>query len=860
MIRRTIPVDAFLLATLISFSACSRPPATWRPITVDELAIEVTGPSREVAYTNKQAGFWYTETNSEHRSSWQGWNVMAKEILEDYQITDGEKPLRKSDVRRAKVCPHQMKRVYRSGVLETLTLLDSVDAIVVQMEKLQGTALSVRPLFKDFNQPQDYVVKFQEGVLLIAHERHLKRTTEENYPVWIGVSFADDAERSQFVQLGDTIGTSYFPAAVALASSAKTATIIFTAGDSEEQVIALSKYVSKNYRTSIEHRRQRMESLLNRSYIRTDDGRLDKAMRWALLSMDALVMNQVKKGIFAGLPWFTDYWGRHSFIALPGATLVTGDFAEAKEILRSFAEWQEQNPRSTNYGRIPNLVTTGTTQYNTTDGTPRFVIGLRQYFQYSNDTVFVRSLYPVVKRSIDGALLHHVDQHGFLKHGDAETWMDAAGPTGPWSPRGDRANDIQALWYHQLKEGAMLATLANDRQSAQVWEKIATAVRANFNKFFPDSAGTSLTDHLNADGTQDHQLRPNQLFAFDIIGNEELKARLFKTVTEKLVYVHGVGSLSQGDENFHPYHHYPPYYVQDAAYHNGIVWTWLAGIWIDLATSYRLPDLAFTLTQNMVHQILDRGAVGTMSELLDAAPRPSEKEPRLSGTFSQAWSLAEFLRVFYQDYLGVSVDAPNKTLTLSPRLPSSMHGARFRIAVGHDRVDGSYTLSSSRVTVTLRSIVNATSSARQDSIRIFFDGVVKGVGMKTTTSLPSNAQLKIVLAEKGSELTMNGQAQKIEPTIIHEPAVPTILKNLALATPTVRSELKSLKGPPYRLLTNAAIKTESKQATVLYDVEDPQGDDTGTGAYVYPLTRLLRPGSLDITHFTVAADDKNVKF
>jgi hypothetical protein len=338
MIRRTILVDAFSLVTLISFSACNRPPAIWRPITVDELTIEVTGPSREVAYTNKEAGFWYTETNSEHRSSWQGWNVMAKEILEDYQITDGEKPLRKSDVRRAKVYPHQMKRVYRSGVLETLTLLDSLDAIVVQMEKLQGTALSVRPLFKDSNQPQDYVVKFQEGVLLIARQRHLKRTTVENYPVWIGVSFADDAERSQFVQLGDTIGTSYFPAAVALASSAKTATIIFTAGDSKEQVIALSKSVSKNYRTSIEHRRQRMESLLNRSYIRTDDSRMDKAMHWALLSMDALIMNQVKKGIFAGLPWFDNYWGRDSFIALPGAALVTGDFAEAKEILRSFAK------------------------------------------------------------------------------------------------------------------------------------------------------------------------------------------------------------------------------------------------------------------------------------------------------------------------------------------------------------------------------------------------------------------------------------------------------------------------------------------------------------------------------------------
>ena len=853
MPNRILATAAIASFSLVLLAGCGRPPNN-KPITVDELAIKVTGSSREVSFTNKQAGFFYTETNGEHRSSWQGWNVMATEILEDYQIVDGETILRKSDVTRATVEPHQLTRIYRSGAKETLVLLDSVDALLVQLDNLKGTNLRVRLFFRDSNHPEDYVVKFRDAVLLVAHQRHLKRTPEENYPVWIGASIGPESNTSQFVQESDTSGASFSPAGIILPSSAKAATIMFVAGDTEEETVARMQSVSKNQETYLAQRHRRMENILNRSFVRTDNQRFDKAFHWALLSMDALVMNQTRKGIFAGLPWFDNYWGRDSFIALPGATLVTGDFPEAKEILRSFAEWQEQNPRSPNYGRIPNLVTTGSIAYNTTDGTPRFVVALEKYFRYSNDTAFVRALYPVVKRSIEGALMYHVDQYGFLKHGDAETWMDAVGPAGPWSPRGDRANDIQALWFHQLTSSATLAGLLNDKQNAGLWGKIATAVRANFNRFFIDSTGTTIVDHLNADGTQDHQARPNQLFALDILDNQSTKARLFKTITERLVYPHGVASLSQDDDNFHPYHHYEPYYVQDAAYHNGIVWTWLAGAWIDVATSYRLSDLAFKVTNTMVDQMLDRGAVGTISELLDAAPRPGEMEPRLSGTFSQAWSLAEFVRVFYQDYLGIRVDAPGKRLTLSPQLPSSMHQTRSTIAVGHGQVNVTYDASKDRVVATL------LSDYTPDSLTVTLDGILDGAGCQISAPLPPGRPLKIILSQKGSEWILNGETHKVEPAKLPPQTLQVKLNEVKLATPVIRPELKSLKGPSHRLLSNVEVKGENTLADVFLDVEDPEGDDKGSGNYAYPLTPLLKPGSLDITRVTVSSDDKNAYF
>jgi hypothetical protein len=115
----------------------------------------------------------------------------------------------------------------------------------------------------------------------------------------------------------------------------------------------------------------------------------------------------------------------------------------------------------------------------------------------------------------------------------------------------------------------------------------------------------------------------------------------------------GVASLYQFDENYHPWHHYAPYYVQDAAYHNGIVWTWLSGAMISTIVTLGQNETTYALLNETASQILHRGAVGTQSELLDAMPRLGQKYPQLSGTQTQAWNLAEFVRNVHEDLAGI---------------------------------------------------------------------------------------------------------------------------------------------------------------------------------------------------------------
>ncbi|MEX2115536.1 MAG: amylo-alpha-1,6-glucosidase [Bacteroidota bacterium] len=841
-----------LVFFLVLFIGCSRFDPE-RRLLVEDLRIDVFGTSRELAFTNKNAGFLYTETNAEHNRGWHGWHVMSRKIMDDYLITIDDRELLKSQVHLTQVYPNRVQRAYPIGVQETVTLLDSIDAIVIELSTIKGSAVGLRPLFSGSQNPADYVTRSHGDVILIARKNHLQRTPSADYPVWIGATVigADRKVSATSVQGGFRVGPALAQAAIVNGVSVA----ILAAGDTEEQTLERTRFVATRYGDLIQSRKDRMQHLMDRTALRTTDHRLDMAFHWALLSMDALIMQQRKKGIFAGLPWFSNYWGRDSFISLPGATLVQGNFFDAKEILQSFAEWQDVNPASPTFGRIPNLVTPSSISYNTADGTPRFIGALGEYINYSGDTAFARSVYPVVRRAVEGSLKNRIDRNGLLTHGDAETWMDAVGPEGPWSPRGNRANDIQALWYQQLLISSWLAGLADDEKSFREWFSYAEQVRISFNRLFLDRSTNRIYDHLNADNTPDGEFRPNQIFALSLIDDPQIRFNAFKEITAELVYPHGVASVSQNDQNFHPYHHHMPYYVQDAAYHNGIVWTWLAGPWISVATQFGYADTAYFVTQNMIHQILDRGAVGTISELLDAAPREGESEPRLSGTFTQAWSLAEFLRNTYQDYLGVAVDAVENKLELAPHLPASVSDAAFNVAVGAHILRVRYHQSPSE------GIIRLSSPAGAPTIDVVATWRLEsGIEHNFAYMLAPLTEAELTVKSDGVYVEDANGSRRLQMDIIRAFDPDSSLVPISLAVPVVRPGLKALRGPDHRLLNNEEIKSPNSGATVLYDRTDPKGDDQGPGSFTYPKIAQLRPGSLDITRFTVSADEKRAYF
>ena len=402
------------------------------------------------------------------------------------------------------------------------------------------------------------------------------------------------------------------------------------------------------------------------------------------LTTDSLVTRQRGDGIYAGLPWFNEYWGRDSFISLPGATLVTGHFEEARAILTSFAEFQDLDRGSRFYGRLPNIVKPGSIDYHTTDGTPRWVIALRDYVRYTGDRTIVAELYPNVQASIEGALANFTDASGYLVHADNETWMDARREPDKvsYSPRSTRANDIQALWYEQLRAGAEFAAALGDSESATRWAAAADRLRNRFAHDFVDPATGRMADHLDARDVPNPQVRPNALFSLQLLDQPDDAARAARQAWEALVYPWGVATLDQGDPGFHPYHVAPEHYHKDAAYHNGAVWPWLNGIAIQRMIELGQVDLAWRLFTNTNEIALTRGVVGGLPENLDAYPHPGESAPRLTGTYLQGWSNAEQLRVWYQGFLGVQPDLEQGVIRLAPRLPKAVGDVEFNSRIG----------------------------------------------------------------------------------------------------------------------------------------------------------------------------------
>ena len=621
---------------------------------LDYLGIEVTSAeNREYSFTDKKSGYWYGTTHQDSVFFWSGWNISKKRIFSDYQLSVDGKSLNRKEA-SCTVYPNRIVRKWNLAK-ETFSLVDNYPVLYISLCEVNGDSIGI-------SLNQDLLA---DGV---NSENGLFYTPKENANGRILVSPAVDC--------GFAFTCNGIKAPISSDG------FIITYGTEDECEILLKKFRSEG-KMWLKERADRMNSLITEyNPIISNLKDLDKALNWLTLTTDELVTEQQGMGIYAGLPWFNEYWGRDMFISMPGTCLVSGQFDVAKQILLDFAKFQDKNPESPTYGRIPNRANPDGILYNTTDGTPRFVIQAFELLEYSGDTAFASEIYPAVKMSIDASCQNFTDDKGYLTHADADTWMDVKRDGIPGSPRGNRANDIQALWYGQLKAGSKLAELVGDKESADRWFRLADKIRSNFEHDYCCKEDNMVYDHLNSDGTPDKQLRPNQLYCFEMIGDEEFKKKVTRRCWEELTYPWGVASLAQWDKQFHPQHENWHYYHKDDAYHNGTVWLWNNGIAMQRMIEYGQVEAAWQLFQNMNRQALVEGAVGSLSENADAHPREGRSWVNRSGTFLQAWSNAEHLRVWYQYFLGIRPDMMSRVITIEPKIPKEITSLETSLKIG----------------------------------------------------------------------------------------------------------------------------------------------------------------------------------
>ena len=382
--------------------------------------------------------------------------------------------------------------------------------------------------------------------------------------------------------------------------------------------------------------------------IETAAAKDDLTAQLALAADQFIVSRGEGKTVLAGYHWFSD-WGRDTMIALPGLTLSTNRPEIAKSILREFAKHISE-------GMIPNRFPDAGEKpdYNTVDATLWFFEAIRAFVAKTGDDEFVRDelyekLTDIIDWHIHGTRYRiHVDTDGLLfagEDGENLTWMDAK--IGGWvvTPRTGKAVEIQALWFNALCITADLAERFGDEERREQFVAMAAMAKDSFNGQFWNAAKSSLFDVVN-DDQKDAAIRPNQIFAVSLhhsmLDAEKARKVVDKVEAELLTPV-GLRSLSPNDPQYCPIYIGSPL-ERDSSYHQGTVWGWLIGHFVD---AYRRVHSKDAKAEAFVEQIvegfkmhLSEAMAGQISEIFDG---DFPHLPR--GCAAQAWSVAEVLRI-----------------------------------------------------------------------------------------------------------------------------------------------------------------------------------------------------------------------
>jgi predicted glycogen debranching enzyme len=363
-----------------------------------------------------------------------------------------------------------------------------------------------------------------------------------------------------------------------------------------------------------------------------------------------LVRRGAGRTLVAGYPWFTD-WGRDTFIAIRGLCLATGRLAEARDIL---IEWAGAVAEGMLPNRFPDSGELA--EFNSVDASLWYIVAVHELLERarsargllmpSDDRALRRAVADIVAGYARGTRFGiRMDDDGLLMAGAAGvqlTWMDARVGDRVITPRVGKPVEIQALWLNAL------STAARDDDR---WSAVLARGRAAFLlRFWNESAG-SLADVIDVDhqrGVRDDTVRPNQILAVGglplAVLEGERARRVVDLVERDLLTPIGLRSLARAEPGYSARYEGAPD-ARDAVYHQGTVWPWLLGPFVDawLRVRGNTPAARREARRRFVAPLvrhLDAAGIGHVSEIADAEPPFT---PR--GCPFQAWSVGELIRL-----------------------------------------------------------------------------------------------------------------------------------------------------------------------------------------------------------------------
>jgi predicted glycogen debranching enzyme len=364
-----------------------------------------------------------------------------------------------------------------------------------------------------------------------------------------------------------------------------------------------------------------------------------------------LVARRGGRTIIAGYPWFGD-WGRDTFIALRGHCLATGRITEAVEVLSGWAG-------AVSEGMLPNFFPDGQAEpeFNAVDASLWYVVEVGEALRAAGPDLASSQRRPLID-AVEAILSGYesgtrygirATDDGLLAagvRGQQLTWMDARVDGREITPRIGKPVEVQALWLNALAVASGFGTASAGR-----WSEILSRGQASFEREFWDEARGRLYDVVDVDhqpGKVDATFRPNQILAIGglpipLLSGDRAR-RVVEAVEAHLLTPLGLRSLAPSEPGYCPHYGGDPR-ERDGAYHQGTVWPWLIGPFVEAYVRVHgaSSEVKRAARQRFVAPLLahlDDAGLGHVSEVADA-----EAPQRPGGCPFQAWSVGELLRL-----------------------------------------------------------------------------------------------------------------------------------------------------------------------------------------------------------------------
>lgn len=796
---------------------------------LSDIAVTVSDNNRQYFFTNKKNGFFYGNTNLVNEEINQGWYVKGKRIFSDYKVYIGSDSLLRNNAETT-VLPHKLIRKF-GNIEEELFFADSIDFTYIKISHFESND-----------------VYFQLNGIEISSE--IKKD-----------------ENSAQIPIKSGILTVYSPTDINFINSEKDkAEFIFNTAEEIEIGLIFTKNPLKNadeylneVESLIQRKSKRINDILNRTKFFSESGTLNNALAWAKINLDALIMERHITGLISGLPQLDDYWGRDNFISIYGAALYPGNYSEAEEILKSFAEYQSEDFRNPNFGRIPNRISPYTTIYNSAEVTPLFVSAALEYYKFTNDKEFLAFIYPKIKTAANAIIERDLDENGFIYHEDDETWMDAIGMNGPYTPRGTRANEVQSYWFEQLEASKIFGMQLGDTLFAAECFEAQKKLESSFKQFFTDTSKGIIFDHIKDNGSIDSTIRSNAFISLNRSGlfhNAKIKLKILDSLLSATALEYGITSISQYDKQFHPYYEFRPYYLSEEAFHNGMIWYWQFGEVIRALNNFGKTEMSWHLTKELIRLSKDIGTIGAIPEM--GEPYPRNKYRRIEGTPINTMATAEFVNSIYRHYLGVYPQLPANYLLLIPSLPDDFNVVTFDQIIGKNKLEITYDFEGSGYLVSINPVM--------------LDSPLE-IGLSLITESGANFQMQTVLYPKEPvKFELSKDAESIEELQFFRGEVKSEIEVELFKDPVENRELydkldfaekinpdssEIFLTNKYKLLTKEIVKRyPDSSAAIIFNETDEENDEM----YSYPKNEYFESGILDLTGFILKEDSTDYYF